>query len=1018
MYKHVRLHQAPARAPRRIGALLLWTGLAAALPAGAHASPTASFTASPVPALAGEPVTFTSTTTATGTAPVRLAWDLDNDGAFDDGISATIARAYPAGAHVVRLQARQLGPGPIESVAEQTVTVTTTPPATPQPSSPEPAPTTPTTTANLAPTAAIDRACGALIQSGPQLCLGPKAKVGVPKHFSARPSTDGDGSIVRYEWDLDGNGSFETDTGAAPEATTTYGNTDPTTIRLRVTDDDGASDTTLMALEKSPASCVSLVQRDRLRATAECFRREQDRATAGKPGDITVTSEGPVSVNGIAVAPSAGKRVTIQFERRYKSAKLGEDHTIIEKVRVRSAGATATVRVNDRDVALDTGQINWLLDDHHLTGVELPAGAAVNGMPIAGLDGGIALPARGRASAGAWLRLPAEFGAPTSHKPVPLGAANIGGIPDLGVEGDLSAGSLPAVQGGAAAKARRLSGPMSFEVPSAAIGSVELSSIVVTFDGEDLWTIKAVAAVPAPLGVTAEAEAAVRGGAFDHAAGRADFDPGIAIGPVYLTHVAFRVELDPKQSECIPKTGVVDGVDYGHPTFALCGDVGLSAGPQIAGGLRAIGLNAGLGFVTFDDRPAILRAHGKLRIAEIQDVFDGALEVHTDGYINARAKFRWGYPGWVNMSGGLGLELYGSKFNATGTVEACLAFADVCARADALVSNNGIAACLEIPTIFGTWRPGAGYRWGGSIDGYWSGCDLGAYRVEINRATQNARRAARQGGEELGFDLPAGLPGAAIAIAGAGGAPVVTLIGPKGERITTPTGSKGSLTAQGLLVPDAAHKLTQVALPKPSAGRWRVVAEPGSTPIISVKTAQGLPEPKIQARVTGRGAIRTLRYDVASQPGQTVEFRERGATAGSTLGRAASATGTLRFTPADGKAERREIVAVVRQDGELRDEITVARFKAPRAARAGLASAITSRQHGSRLTVQFAGASRAGRHQVTLALASGQRLVAQITGTRHTFTGVPRGAKGRIEIRGVTRSGLVGPAVRARLGGR
>ena len=1016
MQPHFRLHPAPARVTRRVGAILLWTGLAA-LPAAAEASPTASFTASANP-VAGQPVTFTSTTTATGTAPVRLAWDLDDDGAFDDGIAATVARSYPAGSHVVRLQARQTGPGPTDSVATQTILVAATAPTTPQPSTPDPAATTPTPATNLAPTAAIDRACGALIQSGPEVCLGPKAKVGVPKRFSARPSTDGDGTIVRHEWDLDGNGSFETDTGAASEATTTYLNTDPTTIRLRVTDDDGAVDTALMALEKSPASCVSLVQRDRLRATAECFRREQARSSATKPGDVTFVSEGPVSVNGVTVAPATGKRVSIQFERLFTSAKLGEEREIVEKVRVRSTGATATVRANDRDVTLDAGRINWLLSDHHLTGVELPAGAAVNGMPIAGLDGGIALPARGHASAGAWLRLPAEFGAPTSKDPVPLRAANVTGIPDLGVEGDLSAGNLPAVQKGAASKARRLAGPMSFAVPSASIGSVQLSSIVVTFDGEDLWTIKAAAAVPAPLGVSAQAEAAVRGGAFDHAAGRADFDPGIAAGPVYITHVAFRVELDPKQSECIPKTGVVDGVDYGHPTFALCGDVGLSAGPQIAGGLRAIGLNAGLGFVTFDDRPAILRAHGNLRIAEIQEVFDGALEVHTDGYINVRAKFRWGYPGWVNMSGGLGLELLGSKFNATGTVEACLAFADVCARADALVSNHGIAACLEIPTIFGTWRPGAGYRWGGSIDGYLSGCDLGPYRVAIDRATQNARRAARQGGAELGFDLPAGLPGAAIAIQGADGAPVVTLIGPKGERITTPSGRKGSLTPKGLLVADDARKLTQAALPSPSAGRWRVVAEPGSTPVTAIKTAEGLPAPKIQAMVTGRGALRTLHYDIARQPGQTVEFAERGATAGSKLGRAATAKGQLRFTPADGKAERREIVAIVRQDGELRDEITVARFRAPRVARAGRAKAIIARQHGSRVTVTFAGAPRASRHQVTLALASGQRLVAQVDGTRHTFTDVPRAARGGIEVRGVTRSGLIGRAATTRLAQR
>jgi hypothetical protein len=32
--------------------------------------------------------------------------------------------------------------------------------------------------------------------------------------------------------------------------------------------------------------------------------------------------------------------------------------------------------------------------------------------------------------------------------------------------------------------------------------------------------------------------------------------------PVYLKRIAFRVELHPEQSECVPHVGVVDGRDY------------------------------------------------------------------------------------------------------------------------------------------------------------------------------------------------------------------------------------------------------------------------------------------------------------------------------------------------------------------------------------------------------------------------------------------------------------------------
>ena len=65
---------------------------------------------------------------------------------------------------------------------------------------------------------------------------------GLEVHFDASGSSDSDGQIVKYEWDLDGNGSFETDTGGTPSASTTYSNAGEVTVRLRVTDGGGAAD--------------------------------------------------------------------------------------------------------------------------------------------------------------------------------------------------------------------------------------------------------------------------------------------------------------------------------------------------------------------------------------------------------------------------------------------------------------------------------------------------------------------------------------------------------------------------------------------------------------------------------------------------------------------------------------------------------------------------------------------------------------------------------------------------------
>ena len=61
---------------------------------------------------------------------------------------------------------------------------------------------------------------------------------GQPVTFDAGGSTD-DGTIVRYEWDLDGNGSYETDGGASPLVTRSFPNATVMSIGVRATDDDG-----------------------------------------------------------------------------------------------------------------------------------------------------------------------------------------------------------------------------------------------------------------------------------------------------------------------------------------------------------------------------------------------------------------------------------------------------------------------------------------------------------------------------------------------------------------------------------------------------------------------------------------------------------------------------------------------------------------------------------------------------------------------------------------------------------
>ena len=156
----------------------------------------------------------------------------------------------------------------------------------------------------------------------------------------------------------------------------------------------------------------------------------------------------------------------------------------------------------------------------------------------------------------------------------------------------------------------------------------------------------------------------------------------------------------------------------------------------------------------------------------------------------------------------------GNKFNAEGGVKACLEFVDFCRGVNALISSKGMAVCMVIDYEIDDWRPGFGYKWGDALpDAYFSGCSLGPYRETIKRTA----RAASVSEETV--TLPAGLPGTVIAAKGAGAPPKITLVGPNGERISTPDDLMPVDTRPFFLMKNPQANLTQIAISKPQRGR-------------------------------------------------------------------------------------------------------------------------------------------------------------------------------------------------------
>lgn len=75
--------------------------------------------------------------------------------------------------------------------------------------------------------------------------------------FSAAGSRDADGSIARYQWDLDGDGSFERETGSSPSASATYATAGTRVVKVRVTDDRGVASEASLTLTVQALGPVS-----------------------------------------------------------------------------------------------------------------------------------------------------------------------------------------------------------------------------------------------------------------------------------------------------------------------------------------------------------------------------------------------------------------------------------------------------------------------------------------------------------------------------------------------------------------------------------------------------------------------------------------------------------------------------------------------------------------------------------------------------------------------------------------
>ncbi len=193
---------------------------------------------------------------------------------------------------------------------------------------------------------------------------------------------------------------------------------------------------------------------------------------------------------------------------------------------------------------------------------------------------------------------------------------------------------------------------------------------------------------------------------------------------------------------------------------------------------------------------------------------------------------------------------------------------------------------------------------------------------------------------------------------------------------------------------------------------------PGSRPRASAFASAVAAGSSIRATVSGSGHRRSLHFHLPRRVGQQVTFAEQSNRVYREIGSTRKGSGTFHFRPAPGPGGKREIIAIVEQDGIPDGMPLVARYKAPRDRRPQPPRRVQARRRGGKLVVAWEKVKGVRGYEVRVNLPrDGRRLLFFPAPGKHRLRirGLERSDKAKVSVAAIGADLRAGRAARAKL---